>query len=493
MKPKTRATHLVLLQRLPKGLLWLNTRLENNTLVVLGAGFEPLGELSAEEGAPVSVPTQLRNALLAIHAHLKLGWMARYEVIAIAPSDRLTTRFLDTPPIETDTLSDLVAFEVSEALQVSIDDIAWDMLISSEHGDEPKKKLLWIAARKEYIHNLMSEWPEDRLSPTQLTPDFWGYYEYLLGTDATCLHAPSLLVSREGERATITIADRGSVYLTRSVPLKRAGRSLDELEGSGAEEYALSMEIERTLYYAADRSTPSRPSSMIVCGFEDWKLDRLRMVADGNGLHFAQLKKDDLLSAFASYPASVLPEHLSMLSIAYCQLRRNIIGPNLLDTVEESLDWRSFIPDAALPSKKFISIGGALLALFLVLAIGKSFWFNQAIETRLSRGQDLIKLSNRLQREEIALRQLARTNVDFAEMFLFLAKTLPDGIMVKNLSIDAKSSVALVFTGGNNQQAVDLLKKLNESSFFRDIQLDRSVVEKDGFTIYMNGKLQSVP
>lgn len=495
MKPKNRATHLVILQRISKGILWLEVRKENESLAILSAGLESSVESESEDQAAGSNEDALRAALSAIHPKLKLGWMTRHEVVVIVPSHRLTARFLDTPPVEENSLDDLVAFEVSEALQVPIGDIAWDMIISSRRGDDPKKKVLWIAARKGYVDNLVGAWPEDRLSPTQITPDFWSYYEFLLAADDSLaddalLAEPAMIVSREGDRASITIADRAAIYLTRSVPLKRPPRTGDDLEGVDAEEYALSLEIERTLFYAADRSTPAGPKSLICCGFDEWKMDRMQMVSSGNGLKLHQLTKNDLLTFFSKAPEDLLSDHLSLLCIAYCQLKLDQIGPNLVEIEEEKVDWKSFIPEAALPSTKFMTIGGGLLAVFLALWIGRSLWFNSAISTRLSRSDDLIKLANQLQKEETGLRQLARTNIDYAGLFMFMAKTLPEGVFVKNLSIDVKASVELTLTGGNNQQAVELLKKLNESSYFRDVVVDRSVVEKEGFAIYLKGKLK---
>lgn len=464
--------------------------MESGSLTILSAGLEPLGGSETEDQVSELDAAAMQASLQAINSKLKLGWMTRHEVIAIAPSHRLTARFLETLSVEEGTLADLVAFEVSEALQVPINDIAWDMLISSKIEGDAKKKLLWIAARKGYIDNLLSVWPKDRLSPTQITPDFWGYYEYLLETDSSHLSETSLLISREGDRATITIADRSAIYLTRSVPLKRPPRQGTELEGEDSEEYALAMEIERTLFYAADRSAPEAPKRMICCGFEDWKLDRLQMVADGNGLALAHLTRNGVLESFAHYPDIISQDHLPLLCIAFCQLKQGILGPNLLEIEEEPREWKSYIPDVAIPSRKFVTIGGGLLALFLALWIGKSAWFNSAIEARLSRGEELIRLSNKLQKEEIALRQLTRTNLDYAGMFLFLAKTLPEGVFVKNLTIDSKTGLEMTLTGGNNQQAVDLMAKLNESDFFREMVVDRSVVEKDGFAIYLKGKMK---
>ncbi|MGC9329175.1 MAG: hypothetical protein ACP5I1_16195, partial [Candidatus Hinthialibacter sp.] len=433
------------MQRLSEGVLWLETRREEESLVILAAGLEPYAP-KEDDQEPPSKAEALKAALHAINGKIRLGWRVRHEVIVIAPSHRLTARFIDTPPVEDDTLNDLTAFEVSEALQVPIEKIAWDMHISSQHGESEKKKLLWIAARKEYIDNLLHAWPEDRLSPTQLTPDFWAYYEFLLENGAEQLEQPALLISREEDRASITIADRQAIYLTRSVPLNRPLRGAGSMQGVEAEEYALAMEIERTLYYAADKSVYAAPTSMICCGFEDWKLDQIRRAAEDNDLQLAHLTLNDVRNYFVEQTEGegvkdIRPNHLSMLCIAYCQLALGVIGPNLLEIEEEPVNWKSFIPEAALPSRKFMMIGGGLAAMFLLLMIGKSLWFNSAVAARLNRGEDLIQLANRLQKEETALHQLTRTNVDYGEMFLFLAEKLPEGILVKNFSVDVKNGV----------------------------------------------------
>jgi hypothetical protein len=102
--------------------------------------------------------------------------------------------------------------------------------------------------------------------------------------------------------------------------------------------------------------------------------------------------------------------------------------------------------------RKFLSIGGGLLLLILAQWNGKTVWFNHAVTARIDRGEELNQLANRLQREEIALRQLTRSYVNYGDMFLFLAETLPEGILVKNFGIDAQTGIELSFTGGNNQR-----------------------------------------
>ena len=492
MKPEKQATHLILLQPASTGIYWLEINRDNESLNILGAGFESMVDTDEDDKDESSKQdsSALQTALQAINHKLKLGWMTKHEVIVIARSHRLTARFLEAPAAEEETLNDLVSFEVSEALHVPLEDISWDMLISSGHETGAQTQLLWVAARKEYVDELLHSWPEDRLAPTQVTPDFWGYYEYILGADPAFLDEPSMIITQEDGRASITIADRKAIYLTRSVPLKRPVPASEKLDEAGAEEYSLALEIERTLYYAADRFARGSIKGMLCCGFEDWSFDRIKTVANNNGLELSQVTKSHILESFSGKKDDITSAHLSLLCIAYCSLNREIAGPNLLEDVAQNVDWKSFLPEAALPSKKFTKMACSLAGIFLLLWIGKGIWFSHAVEARLEEGKDLLKLSSQLQKEEVGLRQMTSANVNYAELFLFLAETLPENILIKNINLDIKSGVEIALKGGNNQGAVDLQKKLNDSPFFRDILLDRSVIEKEGFTIYLRGKLQ---
>lgn len=148
------------------------------------------------------------------------------------------------------------------------------------------------------------------------------------------------------------------------------------------------------------------------------------------------------------------------------------------------------MPEAALPSRKFMTTAGGLLAVFLLMWAGKGMWYRQAVAERLERGEDLIQLATRLQREEQGLRQLGRIHVNYADLFLFLAETLPKEILVKTINIDAKTGVDLVLLGGNNQNAVEIQQKINESPYFKDMVVERAAFESDKPVIYMKGKLR---
>ncbi|MFB3788165.1 MAG: hypothetical protein ACE15F_17530 [bacterium] len=493
MKIKTQANHVVFLQPVANQLTWLETKRDNHRLLVLSAGAQPLrDEETAEGAAPVSnaLLENLGGALPAVAARLQLGWFTRYEVVFVAPSHRLTARFMDTPACEDDTLRDLVSFEVSEALQIPIDGIAWDYFVSSAHGADPEKHLVWIATRKTFLDQLLSAWPPDVLTPNQVTSDFWAFYEYLLGTDPYALAEPAVLVGQDGERAAITVATRRAIYLTRSVPLTRPAR-FDDANGMETRGLVLALEIERTLSYVADRFPPGSIQSMVVCGFDEWPLDPVQETAARNGLRLSRLRLPDVAARFETGDADLSAAHLALLCMAHGRLASEIPGPNLLQVEPAGISWGSFIPEAALPSRKFLTTAGGFLVVFLLLWAGKGMWYRQAVAERLERGVDLIKLATRLQKEEQGLRQLERIHVDYAELFLFLAETLPKEILVKSINLDAKTGVDLVLLGGNNQSAVEIQQKINESPYFKDMVVERAAFENDKPVIYMKGKLRT--
>ncbi len=492
MKSMTQVNHVVFLQPVANQLTWLEAKSENGRLLVVSAGAQPLRDEETEESAaPVSngLLENLGGVLEAAAARLRLGWFTRYEVVFVAPSHRLTARFMDTPACEDDTLRDLVSFEVSEALQIPIEGIAWDYFVSSAHGVGSDKHLVWIATRKTFLDQLLSAWPADVLTPNQVTSDLWAFYEYLLGTDPYALAEPSVLVTQDGERAAITVATRRAIYLTRSVPLTRPAR-FDDVNGLEARGLVLAQEIERTLSYVADRFPQGSIQSMVLCGFDEWPLDPVRETAEHNGLRLSRLRLPDVAARFETEGVELSTAHLPLLCMAHGRLASGIAGPNLLQVESAGVSWGSFLPEAALPSRKFMTTAGGLLAVFLLMWAGKGMWYRQAVAERLERGEDLIQLATRLQWEEQGLRQLGRIHVNYADLFLFLAETLPKEILVKTINIDAKTGVDLVLLGGNNQNAVEIQQKINESPYFKDMVVERAAFESDKPVIYMKGKLR---
>jgi hypothetical protein len=111
-------------------------------------------------------------------------------MLSSLPQPRLTTRFLDTPPVEEETLGDLVdskyrkRFSFPSMIRLGY---ACSPLITASRLPEN----IMIASRRDYIDSLLNEWPDDLLQPTQLSPDFWGYYEYLLAPIRRLQNRPS--------------------------------------------------------------------------------------------------------------------------------------------------------------------------------------------------------------------------------------------------------------------------------------------------------------
>lgn len=491
MKEQKRANHLILLQNLSDRLIWMEVKREGEKLSVLNAGTELFFEEEAEGfSLPADTPLErLQNAITHISTQIRAGWMTTKDVVFVTPSHRLTARFLETPPTAEDTVRDLVAFEVAEALQIPNEAIAWDMLISSGHEEAEAKHVLWIAARKEYLDGLLKAWPENKLEPTEITADFWAPYEYLLQTNPLAFKQPTILVSQEGNRATISVVTQKAMYFSRSVTLSRA--RMADGQADERKERQLALEIQRTLTYVSEQFPAQSFREMYLCGFENWDLSPIKTLAERNGYDIKQLTKEHTSHFLEGNITGLTPDHLALICMAYCQLLQGIYGPSLVEEAEEGFSLQSLVPEAAIPSQKFIATAGGLLAFFLLLWIGQQFWYQNALSNRLAEGQELLQLSERLHKEEQALRTLKRTNIQYADLFLFLAQKdmLPNGILINSISLDAKSGVNLVLKGGNHKAITDFVDKLNESKFFRNLVETRAVHENDGFTVYLNGKL----
>ncbi len=488
MIPKKSQVHLVYLQKIADDLFWLEVKKENGSVQIVGSGIE---SLQIDEDSELSPKERFGEAVNLIRKQLKTGWFDDYKVIFIVPNHRLTARFLETPPTEEENIRDLVAFEVSEALQLSVDDVAWDMLISSEHQEAAVKQLLWVATRKGYLKSILDEWPEHALVPRQITPDFWAVYEFLLGADTSDLEAPCVVVSLDGGRASLTLCDQQAIYFTRSVMLERPQSAADQTDHSSQKERILAMEIERTLSYAADRIPQGTIRSMVLCGFEGFDLSRIEEMRQQNSLTLKTLGIEEVSSYFSlDTGISIESGHLPMMCMAYCQLQRNLAGLNLLDEEVTSAGWQNLVPEAAIPSRQFLYIAGGLLGFTLLLWIAQSIWFHQAVAARVQEGKELIQLADRLKKEETGLRELKRTDIDYADMFIFLSEIIPDNVIVKSINADVKTGIDLVLAGGNHQGTIEIIDKMNQSRFFRDIVEDRATYENNKLTVYLKGELQ---
>lgn len=212
--------------------------------------------------------------------------------------------------------------------------------------------------------------------------------------------------------------------------------------------------------------------------------------AESQGMEFLQAGVDDILPRFnAGDGAGIGPEHFPLLCLAEQSLARGNEGIDLMGRETEAAGWTNWIDAEVWTSAGVLRKAGALAGLALVLWIGGSVWYNGAVRARLERGEDLLRLAERLQKEERALQQLARTHKDFAGLFLFLAEALPEEVLVKTITLDTEAGVDLVLTGGGRQQTQDIVDRLNQSRFFRDVVEIRSANENDGFTVYLEGGL----
>jgi hypothetical protein len=228
MKKKNRASNLILLQQHSNHIAWLGVRKDKEILQIINAGSEPLYIPSEDEEQEPNLtneiileqsPEILDHVLKSISQKMQVGWLNKPELVLLLPNQRVTARYTELPTTEVEMIHDAAAFEVSEALQIPIEDIAWDFIISSQHQPDQNTKLLWLATRNEFINQLQETWPQNQLIPDQLTFDLWGYYEWIQHNIPEILSSPALIISLQGDRASITIASNDAIFVTRTISL----------------------------------------------------------------------------------------------------------------------------------------------------------------------------------------------------------------------------------------------------------------------------------
>lgn len=489
MSPIPTPPHQILLQPLSDRLLWLEVQRTKEALQLMGAGAEPY--IRSEEDETLSESERLHNALERILEDLNIGWLTNHDVTLIVPNNRLTARHTQTPPTDEENIDELIEFEVCETLQLEPEQICWDTILSPLQKEAREKQLLWVATRQDHISKMLSAFPATTLKPTQATTDFSGLYSFLLHHAVDRLRQPVLFVIEAGAVATLLAADQNAIYFVRSLRLPgEAGSEDAALKERRAEQ--LATEINRTLSYAGQR-LPSSVHEIIFAGFDDLPLDSIPTMPGSDAYNLTRLTVDDVVQAieFGETADGLNEMHLSLLTQAYCRHRLHEPGIDLLPRIEESPAWGQELLETLQPSKTFMTYVGAMLGAILVLWIAGSFWYQSAITIRLQQSQDLIEVADQLQKEEAGLRQFIRNDPRLADLLFFLTENLPEGIFVKNFQIDDDNQFELSLYGGNNQQFMQIIQEMNESSHFRDVITDRAAMEERGIVVYINGKIQT--
>lgn len=476
MKPEKQA-HTIILRPLSNQLLWLEAkRNHDNTEIVSGGSI--LFDLQ-ENQAPLDA---LLQALRDLKSKIEINWFAGCEIIMTAPGNLYTARHTKIPPADTNTIREAAAFEVAETLQIPIEDIAWDLHQSSHPQNENEIHLIWAAARKSSISTLLSSLPKSVLFPTQVTPDFWAVYETLLNRNADLLQEPALISYYDGSHLTVFAADQQAVYFTRSVGINSNVDQVDK---------ALHTEIQRLLGYVPERFETGDIKTLLLCGLNHIPMEHLREIAESHSLQCIQINNQDMERVLpTNTDVDLLPEHFPMLCTAYATMKLNQTGINLMAEDQSTSWWEAVTSEEALPPKPVMKRIAMMAGAVVVLWISQMVWFQYAAASYLEEGRDLLRVAEYLQDEETALRSLLRTNMNYDELFLYLSEELPNDVLVKSISIDAKSGVDLVLTGGNSQLTQTFVEELNRSKYFKDMVESRAANESTGFTVYVKGKLR---
>lgn len=469
--------HTIVLRPLANQLLWLEVKRHNGSTSVVSGGsiaFDMQEDDSAQD--------TLHRALQELKSKIEINWFAGCEIILTAPGNIYTARYTQVPPADEETIREAAAFEVAETLQIPIEEIAWDLHQSSHQGNSHEVSLIWAAARKPSIASLLSTLPKQVLFPTQVTPDFWAVYETLLNRNADLLKEPALVCYYDGSHLSVFAADQQAVYFTRSV-------------GSGGDaqhlSHTLQTEIQRLIQYVPERFETGEIQTVLCCGLNHLPLEELRGMAETHSLQCIQINNQDMESVLPIPSGSDLqPAHFPLLCTAYATMILGQPGINLLAEDQGTSWWEHLTSEEALPPKPVLKRIAMMAGAVVVLWISQVLWFHYAAASYLEEGEDLLRVANYLGDEEKALRSMLRTHVNYDDLFVFLSETLPNEVLVKSLSIDTKSGVDMVLTGGNSQMTKEFVEALNRSKFFKDMVESRAAMESSGFTVYVQGKLR---
>ena len=75
-------------------------------------------------------------------------------------------------------------------------------------------------------------------------------------------------------------------------------------------------------------------------------------------------------------------------------------------------------------------------------------------------------------------------------MFMELAEKIPENITLANVSLDLRTKFTMKGKALSNQNVDRLVKILQEMRYFRDVTVQKTAFEKEGFTFYLEGKIR---
>ncbi len=478
--------HLVALQILPGAVLWVELELHGSMPSLRNCGRETLSQGESSNGA---WKESLQEAVSTIWSQVTHSWMEQPEILLLVPDSRVTSRYLEVPSTDPERVKNVIAFEVGEEIQLPPEEIVWDHL--RFRGESEIARVLWLAARNTSIHEFLDALPAGFPVPNVVTPALIGSAAL---ADSAMKENPgqaAILLDLQEPSATLLVQDADGLYYARSVAAATSEKGETASPKTSGFAQDLSRELTRTFFYARQRFTNITMKQVLVAGKDNESM--ARKLTPPPGLKLNALNLAGALGALGlntKDTARIPAESTSLSAAAILHLTRRGQVPNLAPAAAAGTFARRLGGLAGVFSGRFLMVAVLLIALCAGTAVGSTLWRQHAIEARQEKTGELLNKVKKLEQEQKILRALQKERVPFSKMFLELADKIPQNVTMTDLNFDLKTKFTMKGKAGSNRDVENIVNMLKEMKYFKEVTVEKTAVEKEGFVFYIEGTVR---
>jgi len=483
----TNREHLLALQILPSAALWVELELHGSKISLRNCGKEALSQgESSENGA---WKESLREAISNIWGQVAHSWMEQPEILLLVPDSRVTSRYLEIPSTDPERVKNVIAFEVGEEIQLPPEEIVWDHV--RFRGKTEVTRVLWLAARSTSIHEILEALPSGFPVPNIVTPALVGS---AVLADSTIKENPgeaAIVLDLQEPGATLLVQDADGLYYARSVAAPSSEKGEEGSPETDGFAQDLSRELARTFFYARQRFKNITMKQVLVAGKDH--LLMARKLTPPPGLRLNALNMEGALGAlgFSAKDIARIPaESTSVAAAAALHLTRRGEIPNLAPAAGTGTFAGGLAGLAGVVSGRFLMMTALLIALCAGTAVGSTLWKQHAIEARQEKTGELLNKVRKLEQEQKILRAVQKERVPFAKMFVELADKIPQNVTMTDLNFDLRTKFTMKGRAGSNRDVENIVNILKEMKYFKEVLVEKTAVEKDGFVFYIEGTMR---
>jgi len=483
----TAKDHVLAIQILPEEIRWAELERRGGRLALRGCGMEPLDHnVSA---SPEERQQTCREVVSRVWGQTSHSLMETPEILLLFPDSRVTSRYLEVPSEDPERVQEVISFEVSEEIRLPLDEISWDSL-----GFKKSKtgtRALWLAARQSSVQEILENLPLKLPPVSVITPALLGSAALVESTISEKPGEAAIVIDVQKSGATLLVQDEDGVYYARSVAAVSGEEGEEHTGGPVDLAKTLSREVTRTVIYAQQRFQSLSITRVLVTGEGAESLTgRIRLT---RGLHAEPVDPIGALRSLgleAKEASQVTAETACLVASAIRRLCDGDRVPNFAPPVAVGSMAKGMSKLAGAVTGRFVGVAVLLLALCVGTSVGSSIWRSHAVETRRAKTTDLLKNVKRLQKEREILTEIQKERVNFSQVFLDLAEKIPEHITLMDVNMDLKTAFSMKGQTQSNQNVDELVKILQDMRYFREVTVEKTAFEKEGFVFYIEGKLR---